>query len=67
MPFYNTNDREMMKKWVDFLEIKFHSRKDIEWHCMQFEFNWNQIQLRKDELQMDIEGIENHLKNKAPS
>jgi len=28
---------------------------------MQFELNWNKIQLRKEELKIDVEGIENQL------
>ncbi len=31
------------KKWVDFLKIKFHSKENIEWHCMQFKLNLNSI------------------------
>jgi hypothetical protein len=35
----------LMKRWIDFVEIKFHSRENIEWHCMQLESN--QIQILK--------------------
>ncbi len=35
----------MMKKWVDFVKIKFHSTENIEWHCLQDELNWIQIQV----------------------
>jgi hypothetical protein len=32
-------------KWIDFVEIKFHSYENMEWNCMQFEFNSIQIWL----------------------
>jgi hypothetical protein len=33
--------------WVDFVEIKFHLNKNIEWYYMQLELNWtlNSIQI----------------------
>jgi len=41
------------KTWIDFVKIKFHSNENIEWHCIQLEFNsilkctqFNSIQLQ---------------------
>jgi len=28
-----------MKKWIDFVKIKFHLNENIEWDCMQFDLN----------------------------
>jgi hypothetical protein len=33
----------MQNKKVDFVESKFHLNEYIEWHCMPFELNWNDI------------------------
>jgi hypothetical protein len=27
------------KKWIDFVEIKFDAKENIEWHCMQLELD----------------------------
>jgi hypothetical protein len=69
-----TIDDETMKKWVDFLKIRFHSNENMEWHCMLFELkfmNWIQIywtkfkfdgihsQLKRNEIQIGTKGIEN--------
>jgi hypothetical protein len=36
------------KKWVDYLEIKFHLNENIKWHCMQLEVNSNSIEEKQD-------------------
>ncbi len=33
----------LMKKWIDFVKIKFHLNENIEWHCMQLGLNWIKI------------------------
>ncbi len=33
------------KRWIDFVEIKFHSNENIEWHYMQLELNWIEFQV----------------------
>jgi hypothetical protein len=35
-----------MKKWIDFVKIKFHSNENIKWHCMQIKLNWNWIEIQ---------------------
>jgi hypothetical protein len=75
---FSTTDDETMKKWVDFLKIKFHSNENIGWHCMLFELqflNWIQIywtklkfngihsQLKRNEMQIGTKGIENLFMN----
>jgi hypothetical protein len=36
-----------MEKWIDFMKIKFHSNENIEWHCMDLEFqlHWLEFEL----------------------
>jgi hypothetical protein len=38
---FTPTNNEMIKKWVDFVKIKFHLNENIEWICiMQPELNW---------------------------
>jgi hypothetical protein len=49
------------KKKTIFLEIKFHLNENIEWHCMQleFNFNWNEFKLILLEIKFHLnENIE---------
>jgi len=34
------------KKWIDFVKIKFHSNENIEWHWIQLELNWIELNWR---------------------
>jgi hypothetical protein len=43
-----TIDDEMME---EHLEIKLHSNENIEWHCMQLEFNSNLIDFNPDSME----------------
>ncbi len=37
------------KTWIDFVQIKFHSNENIEWHCsMHLNLNWNSIWFNLD-------------------
>jgi hypothetical protein len=45
-----TNDDEIMEM---FLEIKFHSNENIEWHCIQLEFNSNIICFNPNSIQLN--------------
>ncbi len=44
MILHSTNNNLLMRKWSNFVEIKFHSNENIKWHCIQLELNWIQIQ-----------------------
>ncbi len=48
LQFSDLNDDEMIKNELIFLKSKFHSKKIIDWHYMQFELNSNSnlIELR---------------------
>jgi hypothetical protein len=37
--------------------IKFHSNENIQWHFMEFEFNWIVFQLKKNKMKIDGETI----------
>jgi hypothetical protein len=37
---HTIDDNEMMKKWVDFVEIKLHSNENVEWHCINLNSIW---------------------------
>lgn len=65
------NDDQLInwfKKWMGSLKIKFH----IGWHCTQVEFNqiqqnsivfqFNYIQLKRNMMQIGVEGVENMFK-----
>jgi len=38
---------QLIKKWIDFMKIKFHPNENIEWHCMNLEFqlHWLEFEL----------------------
>jgi hypothetical protein len=40
------------------LEIKFQLSENIEWHSMQLELDWIQIQFKKSGMQIGAKGIE---------
>jgi hypothetical protein len=52
MLLHNICDTEMKKKWVDFVEIKFHLNENyVEWICiMQVELNVTQLNLNWIEI-----------------
>jgi len=43
----------MMKKWVDFVETKFHLNEHIEWYHVQLELNWNSIDLKFNGIELN--------------
>jgi hypothetical protein len=43
MSLWIVNDSHLMEKWIDFMNIKFHMNENIEWHCMQLELNWIEL------------------------
>ncbi len=36
---HTNSDNQLMEKWIDFVEIKFHAKENIEWHCRQLELD----------------------------
>jgi hypothetical protein len=42
---HTTSDDQLKKRRIDFVEIKFHSNKNIEWYHMQLELNWIEFQV----------------------
>jgi hypothetical protein len=42
------------KKWINFVKIKFHLNENIEWHCMQLEFNFNSISIEFKYIEWNI-------------
>jgi hypothetical protein len=52
LKFFNTGfdllyiiyiDGQLMEKWIDFVEIKFHLNGNIEWYCMQFDLKFHSL------------------------
>ncbi len=39
-----TSSNQLIKKWIDFVETKFHLNENIECHCMQLEMELDLIQ-----------------------
>jgi hypothetical protein len=42
-----TSNNQLIKKWIDFVETKFHLNENIGCHCMQLEMELNLIQILK--------------------
>ncbi len=55
-----TNDDGMMKKWLYFMETKFHLNEHIEWYYVQLELNSNLIDFKFNGIELNtLNGIQN--------
>jgi hypothetical protein len=48
------NDNQLIslcKKWIDIVQINFHTNANIEWNCMQLEVKFNSIQIYLNSIQ----------------
>jgi len=54
MLLYITNDDRLMKT-IDLVKFKFHSNENIQWHYMQHELNWIELNSNSTKFNSIIE------------